>query len=128
VVNATPRPLYPRGKTRYPLYRRLGGPHGKSVWVRKISHPPGFDPRTVQPVASRYMPADAIVVSSWRHMQNERCGCMCRRMCYVPQTWRVVWGVTGSRQAAPDVRMAVAWLGLRTWKFCRPIDRLCQTK
>ena len=42
------------GKTRYPLYRRLRGPQGRSGQVRKISPPPGFDPRTVQPVASRY--------------------------------------------------------------------------
>jgi len=42
------------GKTRYPLYRRLGGPQGRSGQVRKISPPPGFDPRTVQSVASRY--------------------------------------------------------------------------
>ena len=42
------------GKTRYPLYRRLGGPQGRSGQVRKISPPPGFDPQTVQPVASRY--------------------------------------------------------------------------
>jgi len=42
------------GKTRYPLYRRLGGPQGRSGQVRKISYPPGFDPRTVQPVASHY--------------------------------------------------------------------------
>ena len=41
-------------KTRYPLYRRLGGPQGRSGQVRKISLPPGFDPQTVQPVASRY--------------------------------------------------------------------------
>jgi len=27
----------PPGKTRYPLYRRLGGPHGRYVQVRKIS-------------------------------------------------------------------------------------------
>jgi len=40
--------------TRYPLYRRLGGPQGRSGRVRKISPPPGFDPRTVQPVASCY--------------------------------------------------------------------------
>ena len=45
----------PPGKTRYPLYRRLGRPHGRSGRVRKISPPPGFDPRTVQPVASRYI-------------------------------------------------------------------------
>jgi len=44
----------PPGKTRYPLYRRLGGPHSRSGQVRKISPPPGFDPRTIHPVASRY--------------------------------------------------------------------------
>ena len=44
----------PPGKTRYPLYRRLGGPQGRSGQVRKISVPPGFDPRTIQPVVSRY--------------------------------------------------------------------------
>jgi hypothetical protein len=38
------------------LYRRLGGPQGRSGQVRKISPQPGFDPRTVQPVASRYIP------------------------------------------------------------------------
>jgi hypothetical protein len=42
------------GKTRYPLYRRVSGPQGRSGQVRKISPPPGFDPRTVQPVDSRY--------------------------------------------------------------------------
>ena len=45
----------PLGKTQYPLYRRLGGPQSPSGQVRKISHPPGFDPRTVQPAASRYI-------------------------------------------------------------------------
>ena len=42
------------GKTRYQLYRRLGGTQGRSGQVRKITPPPGFNPRTVQPVASRY--------------------------------------------------------------------------
>ena len=44
----------PPGKTRYPLYGRLDGPQGRSGQVRKISSPPGFDPRIVKPVASRY--------------------------------------------------------------------------
>ena len=44
----------PPGKTRYPLCRRLGRPQGQSGQVRKISPSPEFDPRTVQPVASRY--------------------------------------------------------------------------
>jgi len=37
----------PLGQTRYPLYRGTGGPQGRSGRVRKISPPPGFDPRTV---------------------------------------------------------------------------------
>jgi hypothetical protein len=98
-----PGRILPLGKTRYPLYRMLGGPQGRSGQVRKISphrdfftfvrivyfllfwywtkdgmlqrlrsganprslvpeastqtpRPPKplFDPRTVQPVASRY--------------------------------------------------------------------------
>ena len=42
------------GKIRYPLYRSLGGLQGRSGRMRKISPLPGFDPRTVQPIASRY--------------------------------------------------------------------------
>ena len=32
----------PPEKTRYPLYRRLGGPQGRSGWLRKISPPTGI--------------------------------------------------------------------------------------
>jgi len=45
----------PPWKIRYPLYRGLSGPQGRSERVRKISPPPRFDPRTVQPVASLCM-------------------------------------------------------------------------
>jgi hypothetical protein len=48
-----PVALTPR-KTQYPVYRRLGGSQGRSGRVQKILPPPGFDPRTVPPVASRY--------------------------------------------------------------------------
>jgi len=51
VVNATHRPLYSQERL---ATRMLGGPQGRSVLVWKISPPLGFDPRTVQPVASRY--------------------------------------------------------------------------
>jgi len=54
VVNTTLRPLHPPGKFRYPLYRRLGRRAGWSRRAREISLPPEFEPRTVQPVASRY--------------------------------------------------------------------------
>jgi hypothetical protein len=51
---STPRPgRITRGKdTRYPLYGRLDGPQGQSGRVLRISPSPGFDPHTVQPVAS----------------------------------------------------------------------------
>ena len=39
---------------QYPLCRRLGVPHGQSGHMWKIVPPPGFDPQTVQPVASCY--------------------------------------------------------------------------
>ena len=52
----TPRPgnFNPGKDNRYPLYRRMGGPQGRCARGRKISPPPGFDPRTFQPVASHY--------------------------------------------------------------------------
>ena len=55
VVNATARLLYPRERRgTHCTYRRLGGPQGRSGQIRKISPPPGFDPQTFQPLASRY--------------------------------------------------------------------------
>ena len=50
---ARPGCTLPPGKTRYPLYRRLGGSQGRSGRAENLA-PPGFDPRTVQPVVSRY--------------------------------------------------------------------------
>jgi hypothetical protein len=52
---STPRPgrFTPGKETRYPFYRRLGGPQARSGRVRKISPLLGFDPRIVQPIASR---------------------------------------------------------------------------
>ena len=47
---AHPGRTLPPGKTWYPLYRRQGGPQGR---LENLAQP-GFDPRTVQPVVSRY--------------------------------------------------------------------------
>ena len=65
----------PPGKTRYPLYRRLGGPQSRSGRVRKISPPPGFDPLTFQSVESPYtdwaIPAHEFWKSPFtRHLQQ----------------------------------------------------------
>ena len=43
----------PPGKTRYPLYRRLGGPQGRSGRAENLV-PTGIRSRTVQPVVIRY--------------------------------------------------------------------------
>ena len=64
----------PPVKTRNPLYRRLGGLQDLSGRMRKISPPPGFDPRTVQPVASRYtdwaIPAAKITLHRSQNFRN----------------------------------------------------------
>jgi hypothetical protein len=56
---------------QYPLYRRLGVPHGHSGHMWKIVPPPGFDPQTVQPVASSYtscaIPATLVNVRIFFH-------------------------------------------------------------
>jgi hypothetical protein len=51
---STPRPgLFTPGKEiQRSLYRRLGGPQGRSGRGRKTSTSPGFDPRAVHSVAS----------------------------------------------------------------------------
>ena len=43
----------PPGKTRYPFYRRLGGPQGRSGWGEYLVLT-AIRSRTVQPVVSRY--------------------------------------------------------------------------
>jgi len=46
VVNTTPQLLYPWGMTRYPLDRRLGGPHSCSGQAWKI--PENLAPTRIQ--------------------------------------------------------------------------------
>ena len=62
----TPHPSrFTSGKvTQYPLYRRLGRTQGRSGRVMKNSPTRGFDPRSVQPVASRYTDWVILVLSS----------------------------------------------------------------
>jgi hypothetical protein len=73
-----------RKETRYQLYRSLGGSQGRSGRMRKISPPLGFDPRTVQPVASRYTDyatasirkTNKSTICTPKHMENIVCGKM----------------------------------------------------
>ena len=50
---ARPRHTLPPGKTRYPFYRRLGRPHGRSGQAENLILT-GIRSRTVQPVVSHY--------------------------------------------------------------------------
>jgi hypothetical protein len=49
---ARPGRNLPPVKTRYPFYRGLGGPQGRSGWAENVV-PTGIRSRTVQPVVSR---------------------------------------------------------------------------
>jgi len=51
---ARPDRTLPPGKIRYPFYRRLGGPQGRSGRAENLV-PIGIRSRTVQPVVSRYI-------------------------------------------------------------------------
>jgi hypothetical protein len=61
----------PPGKTRYPSTGGWVGPRAGMDRCGKSHPPPGFDPRTVQPIASRYTDYatrptnDAVVAQYW---------------------------------------------------------------
>jgi hypothetical protein len=73
----TPRPgrFTPGKENRYPLYKKLSRPQGPPGRVRKISPPPGFDPRTFQAVASHYtdyaIPAPLFSACSLFRLRNQ---------------------------------------------------------
>ena len=74
---ASPGRTLPLGKTRYPLYTRLGGPQGRSGRAENLA-PPGFDPRTVQPVAQSlyrlsYPAHTQAEVQIYYKIQNDSC-------------------------------------------------------
>ena len=54
VVNATPRPFYPRERPGTLCIRGGVGIRAGLDGCGKSRPPPGFDPRTLQHVASRY--------------------------------------------------------------------------
>jgi hypothetical protein len=66
------------GKTQYPLYSRLGGPHGWSGQVRKISPPPGFDTQTIQPIGSR---CTDYKVATWTSIKGNYCHFSVTHLC-----------------------------------------------
>ena len=65
MINATPRPLYPRERDPVPIVQEAGWAAGP-IWTgAENAPPPGFDPRSAKLVASRYtdyaIPANTFV-------------------------------------------------------------------
>jgi hypothetical protein len=99
-VSVTPRPLFtPLRKDPVTIAQDTGGPYGRSRQVWKISPPPGFDPRTVQPVASRYT---ALRYPAHLHTRNEQEFDICLRFTFMQN---VTW---------IDTKI---WKGFINWEF-----------
>ena len=97
----------PPGKTRYPLYRRLDGPQGRSGKARRISPPPGFSPRNVQPQASRY--------TNWATGPTHQCNrtvviCTYLNTRHEGHSLRTEW-----QQACLEFRLLLVSLSLQFW-------------
>jgi hypothetical protein len=94
----------PPGKTLYLLYCRLGGRHGRSGQVRKVSTPPGFGPSGIEPATFRFVAQPlrhrvglAVVV---KHFSTNR----------LSYDADVFWGITVRRAAS-----VVCWLAAGLW-------------
>ena len=91
---SAPRPgrFTPGKETRYPFYRGPGG----SGRMRKISHPPGFGPRPVRPVASRYSRREKFKYACWQQQQITNHFTKWSRHTHLPVSWTVQRENTGS--------------------------------
>ena len=56
VVNTIPLQVYPQERLSVPIVQEAEWAPGPDGRMRKVSPPPEFEPRTVQPVASRAVP------------------------------------------------------------------------
>jgi len=68
-----PRPLFTPRKDTVPIVQEADEPQGRYGQLLKISPSPVFDPRTVQPAASRYTDyATRPMAAYWSHLQGSR--------------------------------------------------------
>jgi hypothetical protein len=91
VVNATPRPLYPRERLSTNCIGGWVGPRAGLDGCGKSRPPLGFDPQTVQPVASRYTDC-AIYCVEW-NLLLENLSLICELLSCLEQVVRKVWFV-----------------------------------
>ena len=90
----------PPGKTCYPLYRRLGGSQGRSGQVRKISSPPGFDPRTVQVLFLKFRnKASRVALPHVQKLPKRACSCDAGKKFNLVITYLLTYLLTPSWEA-----------------------------
>ena len=97
----------PAGEPRYPLYRRLGGPRGRSGLI--ISLPPGFDPpdlssswRVALPTELSWLPASDTVELRLIYLiptHDQNCHSYCEKESAV---WKVTLSLPDSVTGAAD--------------------------
>ena len=105
---ARPGCTLPSGKTRYPLYGRLGGPQDRSGRAENLA-PQGFDRRTVQPVVSRY--------TDWATRPTQKM--LIHRNCYI---W--FCGTPTKNWRTSGVHASVILSGGGTGSLTVPLDRV----
>jgi len=76
-VSPTPRHPLPPGNTRYPLYRRLGWPQGRSGRAENLFLT-GIRSRTVQPAVSHYTDRATRPIFMLCRLVNNKCGFLFR--------------------------------------------------
>ena len=96
---ARPCRTLPPGETRYPLYRRLGGPQGRSGRAENLA-PPGFDAWTVQPVVSRYTDRatrPTVFMILWHHITlHTYCHFSLLLAMFIVGNWKLWCGVASN--------------------------------
>jgi len=78
---ARPGQTLPPGKTRYPLYRKLGGPQGRSGWAENLV-PPGCDHQLLGPLNYDAAPETA-------RQYNESCRIEARHLSKQDLDWYI---------------------------------------
>jgi len=111
--------LFSPGKTRYPLYRRLGGPQGWFEQVWKKMPPPQFDPRTIHPIASCY--------TDYATQTTIRVGQCNKNVCFLSKRWTIIPTAFSHKNISLQQmsRMHKLFLSL-LWHFTVPINIICE--
>jgi len=121
VVNATPRPLWPRERFDTHCIGGWEGPRAGLDGYGKSRHPPGFDPRAVQPAASRC--TDCAVPA---HDQDKCCyDVFTAPLVPIPPSFVMsniecpVWNVSPFVKKTGDLKASSSKISFRTKKHLR---------